>query len=48
MVKTFADIEELVGVATKVERVLGEFEEMPYESFREEQEEETSESNVEK
>ncbi len=48
VVKTFADIEELVGVATKVERVLGEFEEMPYESFREEQEEETSESNVEK
>ncbi len=48
MVKTFADIEELFGAATKVERVLGELEETPYESLPEEQEEETLESNVEK
>ncbi len=48
VVRTFADIEELVGVATEVERVLGELGETPYESLREEQEEETSESNVEK
>ncbi len=48
MVRTFVDIEELVGAATKVERVLGELGETPYEPLREEQEEETSESNVEK
>jgi hypothetical protein len=38
----------LVGAATEVERVLGELGETPYEPLREEQEEETSESNVEK
>jgi hypothetical protein len=48
VVRTFADIEELVGAATEVERVLGELGETPYEPLREEQEEETSESNVEK
>jgi hypothetical protein len=48
MVRTFVDIEELVGAAMEVERVLGELGETPYESLREEQEEETSESNVEK
>jgi len=48
MVKTFADIEELVGAATEVERVLGELGETPYEYLLEEQEEETSESNVKK
>jgi len=47
-VRTFADIEELVGAATEVERVLGELGETLYESLPEEQEEETSESNVEK
>jgi predicted component of viral defense system (DUF524 family) len=48
VVKMFADIEELVGVATEVEKVLGELGETPFESLREEQEEETSESNMEK
>jgi hypothetical protein len=48
MVRTFVDIEELVGAATEVERVLGELGEMPYEPLQEEQEEETSKSNVEK
>jgi hypothetical protein len=48
VVRTFADIEELVGAATEVERVLGELGETPYEPLQEEQEEETSESNVEK
>jgi hypothetical protein len=35
-VRTFADIEELIGVATKVERVLGKLGETPYEPLREE------------
>jgi hypothetical protein len=48
VVRTFVDIEELVGATTEVERVLGELGETPYESLQEEQEEETSESNVEK
>jgi len=48
VVKTFADIEELVGAATEVEKVLGEFGETPYEYLPEEQEEETSENSVEK
>jgi hypothetical protein len=48
VVRTFVDIEELVGAATKVEKVLGELGETPYEPLREEQEEETSESNMEK
>ncbi len=48
MVRTFADIEELVGATTEVERVLGELGETLYEYLQEEQEEETSESNVEK
>jgi predicted aspartyl protease len=38
----------LIGATTEVERVLGELRETPYEPLREEQEEETSESNVEK
>ncbi len=48
VVRTFADIEELVGAATEVERVLGELGETPYESLPKEQEEETLENNVEK
>jgi hypothetical protein len=47
-VRVFADIEELVGVAIEVERVLGELGETPYEPLREEQEEEASESSVER
>jgi hypothetical protein len=48
VVRTFIDIEELVGAVTEVKRVLGEFGETPYESLPEEQEEEVPESNVEK
>jgi hypothetical protein len=48
VVRTFTDIEELVGAATEVERVLGELGETPYEPLREEQEKKTSESNMEK
>ncbi len=48
VVRTFADIKELVGAATEVERILGELRETLHESLPEEQEEETSESNVEK
>jgi hypothetical protein len=48
VVRTFVDIEELVGAATEVEKVLGELGETPYEPLREEQEEETLESNMEK
>jgi hypothetical protein len=39
VVRTFADVEELVVAATKVERVLGELGETPFEALREEQEE---------
>jgi len=48
IVRTFADIEELVGAAVEVEGVLAELGETPYEPLREEQEENASESNVEK
>ncbi len=48
VVRTFADIEKLVGTTTEVERVLGELGETVYEPIRKEQEEEMSESNVEK
>jgi predicted component of viral defense system (DUF524 family) len=36
VVRTFTDIEELVGAATEVERVLGELGETSYESLPEE------------
>jgi hypothetical protein len=48
VVRTFTDIEELVGVAMELERVLGELGETLYEPLREEQEEETSEAMMEK
>jgi hypothetical protein len=48
VVKMFANIENLIGAATEVERVLGKLGETLYEPLREEQEEETLESNVEK
>jgi hypothetical protein len=38
VVRVFADIEELVGAAIEVERVLGELGETPFEPLREEQE----------
>jgi len=38
VVRTFADIEELVGAATKFERMLGELGETPFEPLKEEQE----------
>jgi len=44
VVRTFADIEELVGTATKLERVLGELGETPFEPLKEEQEEGDSET----
>jgi len=37
VVKTFTNIEELLGVITKLEKVLGELEETPYELLKEEQ-----------
>ncbi len=48
MVRAFADIEELVGVATEVERVLGELGETPFEPLKEKQEEESSQTIMEK
>jgi len=48
VVRTFTDIEELVGAATELEKVLGELGETPYEPLREEQEKETSEIMMEK
>ncbi|CAK9253662.1 unnamed protein product [Sphagnum jensenii] len=48
IVRTFTDIEELVAAAMEVEGVLAELGETPYEALREEQEENASESNMEK
>jgi len=48
VVRTFTNIEKLVGVATKLERVLGELGETPYEPLKEQQEEGTSETMMEK
>jgi hypothetical protein len=48
VVKTFIDIEELVGAATKLERVLGELRETPYEPLEEEQEDGASKIMMEK
>jgi hypothetical protein len=48
VVRTFADIEELVGAATELERVLGELGETPYEPLKEEQEEGVAETMMER
>jgi predicted aspartyl protease len=48
VVRTFADIEELMGAAIEVERVLGELGETPFEPLKEEQEEGTEETIMEK
>jgi hypothetical protein len=46
--RAFMDIKELVGVATKLERMLVELGETPYEPLKGEQEEEASETMMEK
>jgi hypothetical protein len=46
--RTFTDIEELVGAATELERVLGELGETPFEPLKQEQEEGVSETMMEK
>ncbi len=48
MVRTFTDIEELVGAATELERMLGELGETPFEPLKEEQEEGVSKIIMEK
>jgi hypothetical protein len=48
VVRTFADVEELVAAVTEVERVLGELGETPFEALREEQEEGIEETIMEK
>ncbi len=48
VVRMFADIEELVGAVTEVERVLGELGETPYEPPKEEQEEGSAQTIMEK
>jgi hypothetical protein len=48
VVRTFADIEELVGAANEVERMLGELGETPFEPLKEEQEEGIEETIMEK
>jgi predicted aspartyl protease len=48
VVRTYADIEEMVGAATELERVLGELGETPFEPLKEEQEEGVAETMMEK
>jgi hypothetical protein len=48
VVRTYADIEEMVGAATELERVLGELGETPFEPLKEEQEEGVAETVMEK
>jgi hypothetical protein len=48
VVRTFADVEELVGAATELERVLGELGETPFEPLKEEQEKGIEETMMEK
>jgi hypothetical protein len=48
VIRTFADVEELVGAATELERVLRELGETPFEPLKEEQEEGVEETMMEK
>ncbi len=48
MVRTFIDIEKLMGAITELERVLGELGETPYELLKEEQKEGASKTMMEK
>ncbi len=48
VVRTFADIEELVSAATELERVLGELGETSFEPLKEEQEEGVAKTMMEK
>jgi len=48
VVRTFTNIEELMGVATKLEKLLGELGETPYELLKEEHEEGVLETIMEK
>jgi hypothetical protein len=48
VVRTFIDIEKLVGVTTKLERVLGELGKTPYEPLKEEQEDGASKTMIKK
>jgi hypothetical protein len=48
VVRTYANIEEMVGAATELEKVLGEFGETPFEPLKEEQEEGVIETIMEK
>jgi hypothetical protein len=48
VVRTFIDIEKMVEVTKKLEKVLGKLEETPYESLKEEQEEGVSKTMMEK
>jgi predicted component of viral defense system (DUF524 family) len=48
VVRTFTNIEELVGATIELERVLGKLGKTPYEPLKEEQEEGASETMMEK
>jgi len=48
VVRTYTDIEEMVGAAIELERVLGELGETPFEPLKEEQEEGAAEAIMEK
>jgi hypothetical protein len=48
VVRTFTNIEELVGAATELEKVLGELGKTSYEPLKEEQEEGASETMMKK
>ncbi len=48
VVRTFVNVEELVGATTELERVLGELGETPFEPLKEEHEEGIEETMMEK